>query len=65
MDHLEKTDGSDGRPFALQFRLPCVHLVHLREGAGLALSFNLNHRWTMAAFSTSIEETGLHEATQK
>ncbi len=72
MDHLEKTDGSDGRlfaayltscscPFALQFRLPCAHMVHLREAAGLALSFNLNHRWTMAAFSTSIEETGLHE----
>ncbi len=36
-------------------------MVHLWEAAGLALSFNLNHRWTMAAFSTSIEETGLHE----
>ncbi len=72
MDHLEKTDGSEGRPFAaclnscscplaLQFRLPCAHMVHLREAAGLALSFNLNYRWTMAAFATSIKEAGLHE----
>ncbi len=75
-DHQKRTDGADGArydacltscscAFALQFRLPCAHMVHLRESAGMPLHFHINPRWTKRAEFPMGAEFGITQAPRQ